>query len=307
MKPDTLGIRFFRVDHSIPGSGAFAINTDIGWVGYSGDLRRHGHRRDRTEQFANELARLKPALLIIEGTRLDEQPATEEPAVHDASRDVVRRETGLVIADYSARNIERLRTFWDIAREVGRKFVVTTKDAYLLQHMHVIDPKIPSPAEEGIAILRVPRGSRRDQWEKDVLAEFSGNVTDAGEIKRAPGKYLLSLSYWDIGALIDIEPAGGTYIYSASEAYDEEQLIDHARLEHWLDHFHLTKVGGLPGAEKGPYHASGHIDGPGMEWVIETVNPKKILPVHTQKFEWFEKRWPEKVVKAGYGEAVRFG
>jgi mRNA degradation ribonuclease J1/J2 len=33
-----------------------------------------------------------------------------------------------VIADYSARNIERLRTFWDIAREVGRKFVVTTKD-----------------------------------------------------------------------------------------------------------------------------------------------------------------------------------
>jgi ribonuclease J len=126
-KPDTLGLRFFRVDHSIPGSGAFAINTAIGWVGYSGDLRRHGHRRDRTEQFAKDLARLKPALLIIEGTRLDDQPATEEPAVHDASRDVVRRETGLVIADYSARNIERLRTFWDIAREVGRKFVVTTK------------------------------------------------------------------------------------------------------------------------------------------------------------------------------------
>jgi ribonuclease J len=87
---------------------------------------------------------------------------------------------------------------------------------------------------------------------------------------------------------------------------DEEQLIDHARLEHWLDHFHLTKVGGLPGAEKGPYHASGHIDGPGMEWVIETVNPKKILPVHTQKLEWFEQRWPEKVVRARYGEAVRF-
>jgi ribonuclease J len=306
-KHDDLGIKFFRVDHSIPGSSAFAIKTPIGWVGYSGDLRRHGHRRDRTELFAKELGALQPAVLLVEGTRLDDQPATEEPTVHQASLDVVRREQGLVIADYSARNIERLRTFWDIAREVGRTFVVTAKDAYLLQHMHVIDSAIPSPAEDGIAILRVPRGSRREQWEKDLLAEFSRNVTDAGEIRRAPGNYLLSLSYWDIGALIDIEPPSGTYIYSASEAYDEEQRIDHARLENWLDHFHLTKVGGLPGAEKGPYHASGHIDGPGMEWLIETVKPGKIVPIHTQKVEWFEKRWPEKVVRAGYGEAVRFG
>jgi ribonuclease J len=301
-----VGIRFYRVDHSIPGSGAFAIHTPIGWVAYSGDLRRHGHRRDRTEQAARDLAQLKPEVLIIEGTRLDEQPAVEEPAVHEAARDVVRRETGLVIADFSARNIERLRTFWDIAREVGRQFVVTTKDAYLLQHMHLIDPKIPSPDEDGLAILRVPRGSRRDQWEKDVLEQFSRHVTDAPQIKRAPGDYLLSLSYWDIGALIDIEPERGTFIYSASEAYDEEQKFDHQRLENWLDYFRLTKVGGLPGAEKGPFHASGHIDGPGMEWLIETINPTKILPVHTQKWGWFEQRWPEKVVKATYGQPVRF-
>jgi mRNA degradation ribonuclease J1/J2 len=43
-----------------------------------------------------------------------------------------------------------------------------------------------------------------------------------------------------------------------------------------------------------------------MEWVIETVNPKKILPVHTQKFEWFEQRWPEKVVRVQQGQTVRF-
>lgn len=304
---DRLGIRFFRVDHSIPGSGAFAIHTPIGWIGYSGDLRRHGHSRWRTEKFATELAALKPVLLIVEGTRLDDNAATEEPAVHDAAREVVRREKGLVIADFSARNIERLRTFWDIARELGRRFVVTTKDAYLLQQMHLIDPKIPSPDEDGLAILRVPRGSRREQWERDVLETFGGHVTDAAGIKRSPSGYLLSLSYWDIGALIDIEPESGTFIYSASEAYDEEQKFDHQRLENWLDYFKLTTVGGLPGAEQGPFHASGHIDGPGMEWVIETINPGRILPVHTQRLNWFEARWPERVMKAGYGEAMRFG
>jgi ribonuclease J len=302
----SLGIRFFRVDHSIPGSGAFAIHTPIGWIGYSGDLRRHGHSGERTEKFARELAALKPVLLIVEGTRLDETAATQEPAVHQAAREVVRREKGLVIADFSPRNIERLRTFWDIARELGRRFVVTTKDAYLLQQMNVIDSKIPSPAADGLAILRVPRGSRRDQWEKELLETFDKHVTDAAEIKRSPSQYLLSLSYWDIGALIDIDPQRGTYIYSASEAYDEEQKFDHQRLENWLDYFRLAKVGGLPGAEQGPFHASGHIDGPGMEWVIETINPLRILPVHTQKLSWFESRWPDKVVHARYREPVRF-
>src|SRR2546425_7991379 len=47
-------------------------------------------------------------------------------------------------------------------------------------------------------------------------------------------------------------------------AHSEEQEIDAKRLTHWLDHFGLRKVGGLPGAEQGPYHASGHINGPAL-------------------------------------------
>jgi ribonuclease J len=276
----------------------------MGWIGYSGDLRLHGHRRDRTEKFARELAELKPELLIVEGTRLDDGLVVQEPQVHEAAREVVKREKGLVIADFSARNIERLRTFRDIAQELGRRLVITPKDAYLLEQMHVIDPKIPSPSDDGLFIMRSPRASKYG-WEKD-LEKFDGHFTDAKAIRQKPGEFVLCLSYWDIASLIDIEPERGTYIYSASEAYDEEQRFDHQRLAHWLDYFHLDKVGGLPGAEKGNFHASGHIDGPGMEWVIETIKPKKILPVHTQKLGWFEKRWPEKLVKASYGESLKF-
>ena len=39
--------------------------------------------------------------------------------MHEAAGDVVRRERGLVIADFSARNIERLRTFWDISQRAS--------------------------------------------------------------------------------------------------------------------------------------------------------------------------------------------
>lgn len=288
LDPDKL--RFFRVDHSIPGSGAWAINTPIGWVCYTGDIRLHGHSGWRTRQMAEAMGALKPALLIVEGTNLSStEPATEQQ-VKEACLEVVEREPGLVIADFSARNIERLRSFHEIATAVGRRLVVTTKDAYLLDRMHVIDPAIPQPGD-GVGILRAQR-STVGAWETPVLEGFATAIVDAATIRKRPGDYLLCLSYWDITNLIDIEPDGGTYIYSSSEARGEEQKVDQERLVAWLDLWKLKRVGGLPGAESGPFHASGHIHAAGMEWVVGTIDPARVLPVHTQKRSWFEGQGP---------------
>jgi len=213
---------------------------------------------------------------------------------------------GLVIADFTARNIERLRTFRDIAKARGRRLVITTKDAYTLERMHVIDPKIPDPGEAGLAILKEPQGTTPG-WEKDVCAKFASSFVSATEIRKEPGAFILCLSYWDISNLIDIEPDGGTYIYSASEAYNEEQEIDAERLCNWLDHFGLKRVGGLPGAEKGPYHASGHADGPALEKVIEEIGANRIMPVHTGHPEWFEQRWEDRLIKVKEGQAAQVG
>ncbi len=299
--PVGMGLRFWRVDHSIPGSGAWGIETPIGWVVYSGDLRTHGHSAWRTEKFAKEAAALKPTLLIVEGTRVgpDEQ-SVKEADVHQATDQVVAKEHGLVIADFTARNIERLRTFRDIAKARGRRLVITTKDAYSLERMHLIDPQIPHPTDPGLAILKEPQ-AKTDAWEKDVCGKFATCFVSAKEIRKEAGAFILCLSYWDINNLIDIEPQGGTYIYSSSEAYNEEQEIDARRLCHWLDHFGLKSVGGLPRAEAGPYHASGHADGPALEKVIEEIGAKKIMPVHTEHPEWFQVRWGGRLVMAKEG------
>ncbi len=305
-EPATCGFRFFRVDHSIPGSGAFALETPMGWLVYSGDLRRHGHSKWRTEEFAQQVSALRPAVFVVEGTSLRSEPALEEPAVHEAAGAVVAGEAGLVIADFSPRNIERLRTFHDIAQDLGRRLVVTTRDAYLLEYMNLIDPAIPRPDSDLLAVLKEPAASRSN-WEKALLVRCRDNVVEASTIREEPGGYILCLSFFDIANLIDLEPDGGTYIYSSSEAHNEEQVIDQTRLANWISHFGLRAVGGLPGAEEGPYHASGHIDGPGMEWLIDTINPERIVPVHSQKRSWFEERWPEKTVRADYGVRLTLG
>lgn len=293
-------LRFWRVDHSIPGAGSFAVETSIGWIVYSGDVRRHGHSAPRVDAFIADAKALSPSVLIVEGTRVDQASSIGEAEVRDAVEDVIRQEDGIVIADFAPRNIERLRTFHDAAVANNRRLVVTAHDAYMLGALHLVDPEIPDPRWDSLCVLRKPMGSE-GVWMRDVFDRYSTQVYDAADIRRNHGAFVVCISYWDIQALIDLEPDGGTYIYSSSEAYSEEQAIDHNRLVAWLDYFGLKIVGGLPGAAVGPFHASGHADGPSLEALIDEVAPDRIVPVHTESLDWFETRWPTKLVSVAEG------
>lgn len=299
---DREGMRFWRMDHSIPGSGAFGVETSAGWVIYSGDVRRHGHSSKRVDTFVEEAKALGPALLVVEGTRVSETSSVREEDVRAAASDVVGRAEGLVVADFGPRNIERLRVFHEVALEQGRQLVVTVEDAYMLQQLHRVDPAIPDVSLDSVTILKEPLGSDR-VWMRRVYEDYPGDVVRAADVRRDADGYILCLSFWDISNLVDLEPDGGTYVYSSSEAYSEEQEIDQRRLRNWLAHFGMAVYGGIPGAETFdlPLHASGHADGPAMEAMIDELGAEKIMPVHTEDLEWFEQRWPDKLVVAADG------
>lgn len=96
---DGLTVRFWSVDHSIPSAGAFAVKTSAGWVVYTDDLRLHGKKSHLTKQ-SIKVAKLKPAVLICEDTHLEvERPVTEEEVATNCF-EVVKRESGLVVADF---------------------------------------------------------------------------------------------------------------------------------------------------------------------------------------------------------------
>src|SRR3990170_3055990 len=78
--PDRAGglpVRFFPVDHSVRGAGAWAVETSAGWGVYSGDIRSHGSGSEDTERFIHAVASLRPRLLLCEGTRIPK--ATKPP------------------------------------------------------------------------------------------------------------------------------------------------------------------------------------------------------------------------------------
>lgn len=287
-KVGSLSLRYFPVDHSVFGASAFATETSSGWIVYTGDLRLHGRRGYLSEEFIQAAAKLKPTILLCEGTNIDasEATATEEEVYNNALK-VVEAATALVIADFGPRNIERLLSFHRIAQESDRCLVVLAKDAYLLQAMHYASPEVPDITwDRAIAIYKDAK-AKLDNWERGIRSAPWAKLVTPGEISRNQEAYILCFSFFDINELPSLMPREGSiYIYSSSEAHNEEQELDIMRLSNWLKHFGIRGIG-LPPEEEHGFHASGHASGPELIDLIQRINPKTLIPIHSEKPQCF--------------------
>lgn len=299
-----LKVHWWPLDHSIFGACGFAVETSAGWVAYTGDIRFHGAQKSLSQRFAEELAALKPLVLICEGTNLEveKSPQVTEEEVQYRCLDTVRRsERELVIADFAPRNVERLMAFLEIARNTGRLLVIQPKDAYLLSAMHLADPKLVSNLKEEpcLFVYNDPK-VRQDKWEEITRQFYSEKLVGPQEIQKDPGNYILAFSLWDMADLLDLEylmrksPMGGVYIYSNSKVYDEEQKVDLERLWNWLQRLGMKPVGlelsraGKVDVTPG-YHASGHASGLDLIQFVKEVRPRVLIPIHTEKPDiWLE-------------------
>jgi ribonuclease J len=291
-------IRWWPVDHSIPGGAMFAIETDAGWVGYSGDIRFHGQLGPLTWQAAEELAELKPVALLCEGTRLTEPNATTEAQVYENCSRAVQNAAGkLAVADFAARNVERFEIFARIAEQTSRRLLVQPKDAYLLRAVHLADlGSTDLMASPHIGIYNDPKAVYR-KYEAAVRTRYADRVGSPDEIRQHPGDYILAFSLTDMADLLDLQylvgrQLGGVYIFSNSPAYDDEQQCDLLRLGNWVQHLGLTLVGLEPRRDAGGqvvamdvqhgYHASGHAGGDELREFVQRIAPQTLIPIHTQ-------------------------
>jgi ribonuclease J len=313
-KIGNLNVCWWPVDHSIPGAGAFGVETLSGWVIYTGDLRLHGKNAHNTRDFMKAAAELHPLALICEGTHPEtEKPVTEDEVFENSLAVVSSAKGRLIIADFGPRNIDRLISFLEIARETNRQLVLTYKDVYLLDALHDAgEPGVPDPFTDGHFVLyNRPKGLFAS-WEKSLIDKYKllcpERLVNSQEIQREPGRFILCFSYYDFPALLDIAPEKAVYIYSSSEAYNEEMMIDHNRVKNWIDFFGMELYGGLgEDREKSGFHASGHIHGPGLMELVETINPQVLIPVHSEDRSFFERHFGGKLklLLPGPGETIK--
>jgi ribonuclease J len=291
-------LRCFPVDHSIPGACSWGIETSSGWVIYSGDLRLHGRHGNLTESMIREAASLHPRALIMEGTNVDKAENVSEHEVYENAFKAINGATGLVIADFPPRDVNRLLTFLQVARDTKRKLTILPRDAYLLKTMRLLEPEIPDIAQESAIVLYQETTASKSpaQWLKKTYEEYSSKVVLAKDVASNQQEFILCFSFWDLNELPSIQPqVGSLYVFSSSEPHNEEQEMDFWRLHHWLERFGLRGFGlpverngewEIPEEEKG-LHASGHACGPDLLRVARQIGPEVLIPVHSERPEFY--------------------
>jgi ribonuclease J len=235
-KIGSLEIEPIHVDHSVPGAYGFIIYTSEGPVVYTGDIRLHGTKSQMTRDFIEKAKEVKPIALITEGTRIaDEAKEESEELVYKESSKAISGTENLAFVDFNFKDVDRLGTFFTIAKETDRKFVVKMNDAYFLKYLsqdkHL---GVPNIDDENIIIYLPKRGSGSysdsDYKGKDKDFLDLHNTWTADQIAARPNKILCAIGFYSFTALIDMKPKSGSlYLHSASEPYNEEQELSQNR------------------------------------------------------------------------------
>jgi len=280
IKLDGLIIEPIHVDHSIPAAYGFIVRTKNSTIAYTGDLRLHGPRRDLTEEFIEKAKAAEPDALICEGTRMalkENRKNYSELHVEQRSNRIVSSTDKIVFVARYSRDLDRFRTFYNVARENKRKIVITPKSAYLLskvtadEHLNLPDPM---KDENVLVYFKRKRSGKYDDsdyspWERP----FMNKMVSCDFVHKKQGRLIMDLDFYQLAELIDIQPdAGGHFIHSMSEPFSEEDVEEEV-LRNWLKHF---------GLKFHQLHASGHLNRDQINKLVNDVNAKQVFPVHTE-------------------------
>lgn len=286
------------VDHSIPGARGTTLDDGETRVVYTGDIRFHGPRAKDSWDFVEATARMEPDILIVEGTSMQGSQMSREEDVHARAKEAVEAATGLILVGYPVFDFDRMATFASIAEETGRRLVISMKQAFALRQLQSEGVRLPLSSSSMCVFERSKKV--RYAYEEEVTDAWS-EVLSAEDLQQRQGELILTFTLFDMNESIDIDPApGSAYILSSSEPFNEEMWISYDRLKNWLMHF------GIPLYQ---VHASGHARPHDIKEMVRAVNPRRVVPVHTERPEIFQKFMKDLDVEVQlppYGEAMKF-
>jgi len=238
-----------------------------------------------------------PPLEVLDGdeaTHPQESWPASEAAVRENSLAALRLSAGTIMVDYGSRNLERLLTFSQVSRALGRRIAVSPRDWYLLEALSLDGASGLGDVSSGVegACLYVAHAKlNRPSWERIVIERFVGEYITGPAARHRSDEFVIGLGFYDLAEMIDLLPSGGTFLRSISEAWNEEEVLNLERLKNWTSRFGVRFLGGDVSGHL-TFHSSGHVDGHGLRHCIETIHPGTVVPVHTEKPSLIKKLCP---------------
>ena len=274
-KPINVGdmvITPYLCDHSAFDSYMLHVYCNGKTLLYSGDFRAKGRKN-----FTLLLNRLPHVdVLVIEGTTLSRLSAAQvtEEELEQRAFDEISKTDAPVFVLMAATNIDRLVTVYKATRRANR---VLLQDLYLAAVSSAAGKTIPNPKGfSGIWVFPTNGSGERYKELSSYGQAKIGRQSIAKKkfvmcIRPSMRSYLTKLSE-------HVSFEGGILFYSMWEGYKKKE--DMAEFLYYM-HGKGVKIVSL--------HTSGHADSETIDALIGGVQPKTIIPVHTENAAWFER------------------
>ncbi len=280
-----------HVDHSVPAAYGFILESSGESLAYTGDFRLHGPMAKMTLDFIRKCRDRHVEALMIEGTRILDGSRHSETAVMESLTRVIEASHGkLVAAVVGVLDFDRLKSLLQACLANDRTLVISLHHAHILRNLAKagLRMEIPRMESDVLVTYQKRRGSGRyvdsdyGGWMAEIVGDPSTPLLKDADISSDPGKYVMGLSRAeDIIGLADLKPPNDSiFILSTSEPHSEEQVLEMDKIENWVK---------LLGLRFHHIHASGHASGPEIIDTIVEINPKRVIPIHSQHPEEFEK------------------
>lgn len=288
------------VDHSAPDAYMFYIQAAGKKILFSGDFRDHGivGEKDRLWRTLEKFVPRGIDLLITEGTMLSRRAEaavnsvwTEEQLGQRAKELFRQHKYNFVLV--SSTNLDSIMEFYHHTPE-GMQFVCDTYQAeVMLTAMKGMEAKGNYPRYQCAArqpVIQVLNGNRQEErmsllsqlgaaLKKPVGVEPAGSsdLYHKGFVMLARKNAGLSANRKNVFEIMrdKFYPVDGQIIYSMWDGYLKPEHADQAL---------INFIGGRPIEH---LHTSGHAYVETIARLIETVDPKVIVPMHTERAEEF--------------------
>lgn len=253
-------------DHSAFDSYMLLIEHNEEKTLYTGDFRANG-RMD-----FNKLLDKIPCVdnLIIEGTTLSREYSIEnieEEKLEEIAVEYLNKHSGCAFIMMSAMNIDRVITAKNIAKRTNRVFL---EDIYTAN----ITTSIGMSTDD----VRVFMTGGDKQYE--MLQKYSDVKIGKNEISKTPFLMCIRSSMKSylakLNELVSFED--GVLFYGMWKGY-----LEKPETREFIE-FMENK-----GVKTHILHTSGHADSMTIDKLIKRVKPKRIIPVHTENAEWFDR------------------
>lgn len=280
----------YLMDHSAFDAHGLQIDAGGKRVFYTGDFRGHGRKANGFERFLRNPPRLIDAM-IMEGTTLGRsEPFPSEADLEAQIGHAVAQTSGLVLACFSAQNIDRFVTFFKAALRTNRTFIVDAYTANLIDALNT--PSLPKMAEHRSIRVFLPSAQRRMIMSKerfDLVEPYRNRRIYLEELRLHPERFVMLFRSSIARDLATAKLKGGRLIWSLWIGYLDRDKFD---VRQWCQEQTMAFE---------VIHTSGHASPDDLGRMVEALAPEYLIPIHTHHPRSY-KRFGARVMAIANGE-----